>query len=421
MRKKIALITAAAICMIMLLTACSNQIDKSTIMKDIEPKLSGILSNDEKIDDIEILEYNTDNEKDTSISLKVKSSDEVAEYINYFIATYYYSSDKKWIFDTVTQVDKESSSATPKKGVNEEIITSSLNGEFVEINGEEWQIESKNIKKISIESQETNLDDRKDNVTVTLTLDDAVQEAEGKLIIDYIFDKKWQIKSVSEDGEFKITDKSECALEITDTDLINEVAKKQVVLFEGTSNSQSVSMTESEISDFEVYKEFSGARGTIRRFYCKGILTKPNAKIKFDDEVYYLYDGQWLLQPTTITGELDSIDIKGEWNGTYTGAGDRGKSSLNITEVTKDGKVTGVYSYTPDKIDQYRQAGSYNVSGSIDMSSLIMKLTAGDWVNKDPSALSITKNDISAVVDINESEIEGLGQSGYPFVLTKKK
>ena len=97
MRKKIALITAAAICMIMLLTACSNQIDKSTIMKDIEPKLSGILSNDEKIDDIEILEYNTDNEKDTSISLKVKSSDEVAEYINYFIATYYYSSDGQWV------------------------------------------------------------------------------------------------------------------------------------------------------------------------------------------------------------------------------------------------------------------------------------------------------------------------------------
>ena len=41
---------------------------------------------DKKIDDIEILEYNIDNTKETSISLRVKSSDEIAEYINYFIA-----------------------------------------------------------------------------------------------------------------------------------------------------------------------------------------------------------------------------------------------------------------------------------------------------------------------------------------------
>lgn len=66
-------------------------------MKDIEPDVSKILSSDKKIDDIEILEYNIDNTKETSISLRVKSSDEIAEYINYFIATYYYSSDDKWV------------------------------------------------------------------------------------------------------------------------------------------------------------------------------------------------------------------------------------------------------------------------------------------------------------------------------------
>lgn len=50
-----------------------------------------------------------------------------------------------------------------------------------------------------------------------------------------------------------------------------------------------------------------------------------------------------------------------------------------------------------------------------------MNLAAGDWVVEDPSAMSITKVDITAMVDINESEIEGLGQMGYPFVLTRKK
>ena len=75
MKKRIVLITALAVCMFIFLTACSNQIYKSTIMKDIEPDVSKILSSDKKIDDIEILEYNIDNTKETSISLRVKSSD----------------------------------------------------------------------------------------------------------------------------------------------------------------------------------------------------------------------------------------------------------------------------------------------------------------------------------------------------------
>lgn len=421
MKKRIMLITTLAICIFMFLTSCSNQIDKSTIMQDIEPKVSQVLSSDEIIDDIEILEYNTDNEKETSISLKVKSSDDVAEYINYFMATYYCSADDKWIFDTVSQVDKNKSTAVPKKGVNEEIITASLNGQSVAINSENWTIDSKNIQNLTIESQKTNLDEKQDDVTVSFTLDDSVEKAEGKLIINYIFDKEWKLKSVSQEGEFKVSEKPKCALDITDKDLISEIVKKEVTLFEGTSNSQTLSMAETEISDFEVCKELSEVRGTLRKYYCKGALTKSNAKINFDAEVQYIYEGSWLIQPITITAELDSIDIKGEWNGTYQGVPDDGKSSLKITEVTQDGKVKGVYSYTPDKTDKYRQAGSYNVSGTIDMSSLIMNLAAGDWVVEDPSAMSITKVDITAMVDINESEIEGLGQMGYPFVLTRKK
>lgn len=411
MKKRIMLITTLAVCMFIFLTACSNQIDKSTIIKDIESDVSKILSSDKKIDDIEILEYNTDDTKETSISLKLKSSDEVAEYVDYFIATYY-SSDDKWVFDNISQVDKDKSTAIPKKGVNEEIIISSLNGEHVTINDEKWDIKSNNIKNLSIESQNTNIDERKDNVTVTLTLDDDVLEAEGKINISYIFDKKWEVTTVSNEGEFKTTEKSECELKITDSDLISEIAKKEITLFSDTSNSQTVSMSESEISDFEVYKETSERRGKDRRYYCKGTLTKPNAIIEFDTQVYYVYEGRWLLQPTTIKAELDSVNIEGEWNGTYNGVGsNKGESSLKITEVTEGGTIKGVYSYTPNKIDQYSKAGSYNVSGTIDMSNLLIKLTEDNTEN--------VFTDISAILYIEESEIKGVGQEGCPFVVKK--
>lgn len=412
MKKRIMLITTLAVCMFIFLTACSNQIDKSMIIKDIEPDVSKILSSNKKIDDIEILEYNTDDTKETSISLKLKSSDEVAEYIDYFIATYYCSYDDKWIFDNVSQVDKDKSTATPIKGVNEEIIISSLNGEHITINDEKWDIKSNNIKNLSIESQNTNIDERKDNVTVTLTLDDDVLEAEGKININYIFDKKWEATTVSNEGEFKTTEKNECELKITDNDLISEIAKKEITLFGDTSNRQTVSMAESEISNFEVYKEISERRGTDRRYYCKGTLTKPNTIIEFETQVYYIYEGRWLLQPTTIKAELDSVNIEGEWNGTYNGVGsNKGKSSLKITDVTEDGKIKGVYSYTPNKIDQYSKAGSYNVSGTIDMSNLLIKLTEDDTEN--------VFTDISAILYIEESEIKGVGQEGCPFVVKK--
>ena len=81
------------------------------------------------------------------------------------------------------------------------------------------------------------------------------------------------------------------------------------------------------------------------------------------------------------------------------------------TEATKDGKVKGVYSYTPDKIDQYRKAGSYNVSGTIDMSSLIINLTEDNNKN--------VFTDISAILYIEKSKIKGVGQKGYPIDLTK--
>ena len=308
-------------------------------------------------------------------------------------------------------MDKDKSTATPKKGVNEEIIVSSLNGEHVTINDEEWEIKSSNIKNLSIKSQKTNIDERKDNVTVTLILDDDVLEAEGEINIGYIFDKKWEVTAVSNEGEFKTTEKNECELKVRDSDLIDEIAQKEIILFSDTSNSQTVSMAKSEISDFEVYKKTSENRGKARRFYCKGTLTKPNATIEFDTQVYYVYEGRWLLQPTIIKAELDSVNIEGKWNGTYNGVGNKGKSSLKITEATKDGKIKGVYSYTPDKIDQYRKAGSYNVSGTIDMSSLIINLTEDNNKN--------VFTDISAILYIEKSKIKGVGQKGYPIDLTK--
>ena len=417
MRKRIASITAIMVCALMLLTGCSGKISKETVRQDIEPIVSEILSSDQTIDDIEILEYKSDEKKDTSISIKVMSSDDVAEYTDYFMATYLYSADKEYVFDTAFQVDKDKSTITPIKGVNQDIITSSLKDTSIGVNEETWYLND--VTDVTIESQDTNLKEKTDTVTISLTVNDKVQQAKGKLKLEYEFTNKWELNTVSQDGEFTVSNKPECALEITDEDLLAELLKNEATICADTSNSQTLTMTEAEISDFEVYKESVESRGSIRRYFCKATLTKPNAKISLDTQIMYDYEGSWLLQPFVITAKVESVDIEGKWNGTYTGTPYSGKASLDIEEVTEDGKVKGVYSYTPDTITKNSQAGSYKVSGTIDMTSLTMKLEAGDWVVKDSSALSVTKIDITAVIDVENAEIEGLGQETSPFVVKK--
>jgi hypothetical protein len=54
------------------------------------------------------------------------------------------------------------------------------------------------------------------------------------------------------------------------------------------------------------------------------------------------------------------------------------------------------------------------------MKTLFIKLEAGDWISKDSSAFSFTKSDINAYLMLEDAEINGLGQSGYPFVVEKE-
>ena len=417
MRKRITLITIVTICMLMFLTACSSKISKETLMQDIEPIVKEELSSSRTIDDIEILETESDEKNDTAVKIKVITQDDVAEYVDYFTACYYYSADKEYVFDTAFQIDKDKSTITPIKGVTQGIAVSSLKSKSISIGDESWSLND--VTDVTIENQDTNLEEKTDTVTISLTVNDKVQQAKGKLKLEYKFTDEWELSNVSQDGEFTVSYKPDCALELTDKDLLAELVKNEVNLFENTSNSQTLTMTEAEISDFKVYDEITGIRGSKIKYSCTATLTKPNATISLDAQIMYEYEGSWLLQPIIITAELESIDIEGKWDGTYTGVPYKGKASLDIEEVTEDGKVKGVYSYTPNTITKYSQAGSYKVSGTIDMTSLIMKLEAGDWVVKDSSALSVTKIDITAIIDLEEAEIEGLGQETSPFVLTR--
>lgn len=435
MKKKIKVFGVVLFSMLaaVFIVACTDVADEKKIQSDLESYTEyAFLSEGEKIDKVVIEKRQTEKEqKIDTVWCTVTTEDSEISYQKSVVLTYGLYDKEGWILDDVSVNDSRQWVQTPLKGITEEKIPSSLNGRSVVVDEEEWNIETEHIKKISIDDQETNLEEKKDKVTVTLILDSEVEEAKGELVINYKFDNGWKIDSISENKKFTATVKPEVALEITEEDLIAELVNQEFQYGEtetelangnsliDTSTQQTITINENEISDFVIESKSSTGKGSYQKYDCTCILTKAHAVFKLAAEIQYYYSGSngWRVQPMTITPELISVNIEGEWAGTYVSAPWSGDAVLSITRIDDDGTITGVYSYTPSTINQYSQPGSYNVSGKINMSTLVMKLTAGDWVNEDSSALSITKQDITAILCVDDSIINGLGQEGKPFTV----
>ena len=186
------------------------------------------------------------------------------------------------------------------------------------------------------------------------------------------------------------------------------------------SDIQDVIIAKDEISDLKIESQKKSNKGKNQNIVCSFVWSKAKAVFQVTAEIAYYYEGEWQKNVNSLKPELKSIDsMMGVWSGTYTGAPYSGTAELNITSI--DGTtITGVYSYTLETIDRYSHAGSYSVSGTIDTSTLIMKLKAGDWVEKPDKPLSTEKIDITATYCINDDEIRGVGQKDNPFKVKKQ-
>lgn len=116
---------------------------------------------------------------------------------------------------------------------------------------------------------------------------------------------------------------------------------------------------------------------------------------------------------------FDSAELQGEWKGTYIKGGGNGVAVLEITEV--DGNnLKGTYSYTPYKTNKWSQPRSYEVEGEFVPDGLLVTLKAGDWVNEPEKYMSVTKQDISAVLYADDAIMKGSGQESCIFNISKQ-
>lgn len=419
------------------LTGCASTVNEKQIQSELETNTQfNFLDENEKIEELVIEERQTDKKNKTDkIWCTVKTMDSEVSYQKNVTLTYGLYDKEGWVLDGVTVNHPNNWIRIPLKGISEDNILSSLTGQYVVADNENWNIEPQNVKSIIIDKQETNLEEKSDTVIVTLTLDSDIEEATGQLTVNYKFDDEWKIDFISGNEGFTATVKPEMALNISDNELLAELEGYEMqygasnkdagngFTLVNTASQQIISIQTSEVSDFVIENQKSLSKGSYQEYECSGILTKEHAVFKLYTNIQYHYENAsgWTVQPIMVEPELVSVDLVGEWKGNYTGSPYSGEAVLNITEIADDGSITGTYSYTPSVIEKYSEPGSYNVSGKIDMSTLQIKLTAGDWIDKPESASTIGKSDITARFCVDSSVIEGLGQKGYPFTVTKEK
>lgn len=419
MRRKYLMILPMALLMT-LFTGCSNVANEKQIKTDLEQyEETDVIKDDEKIEEIAIDKRQTDEDKKTdTVWCTITTQDSEISYQKECVLTYNLDKQKKWTLADVDVNDSDEWVKEPLKGIDEEAISLSLNEETVNVDDTEWYIEESEIKKISIDKQDTDIEQKKDTVLVSLTLESPVQKAEGQLEISYHFEDEWEIDSLTEKKSFTAQDIEGTALNATEKSLTEELVQSEIKLDNDESN---ISIEKENISNFKIVNENTEDKGTFKTFECTATITKPTAVFQIAANIGYLYSEEegWTCQPVTIKSTLESLNIVGEWKGTYNGAPYSGEAVLNILSLDENGTITATYSYTPETTSDYSQPGSYNVSGKIDFETLHMDLEAGDWIAEPSKTLSVTKANIRANLYVNDSIIEGLGQEGNVFTLKR--
>lgn len=419
MRRKYLMILPMALLMT-LFTGCSNVANEKQIKTDLEQyEETDVIKDDEKIEEIAIDKRQTDEDKKTdTVWCTITTQDSEISYQKECVLTYNLDKQKKWTLADVDVNDSDEWVKEPLKGIDEEAISLSLNDETVKVDDTEWYIEESEIKKISIDKQDTDIEQKKDTVLVSLTLESPVQKAEGQLEISYHFEDEWEIDSLAEKKSFTTQDIEGTALNATKKSLTEELVQSEIKLDNDESN---ISIEKENISNFKIVNENTEDKGTFKTFECTATITKPTAVFQIAANIGYLYSEEegWTCQPVTIKSTLESLNIVGEWKGTYNGAPYSGEAVLNILSLDENGTITATYSYTPETTSDYSQPGSYNVSGKIDFETLHMDLEAGDWIAEPSKTLSVTKANIRANLYVNDSIIEGLGQEGNVFTLKR--
>ena len=409
----ILIISFSAICF----TACGKKVaDEEQIKQELNQEFQ-LLGTEEQLDELIIEKRQTDKEqKVDKVWCEVKISDAEVSCVKKVILTYGLYDKEGWILDDIEVDSSENWKITPLAGINKEDAIKSLYGQCVVINNDEWEIKQDNLLSVEIEEQQTNLETKKDILTFDVVIDDKVEKAEGRIQIEYAFDRQWKINNIISASDFNTSMKEEYVLEVSEQELIQKVVEKEIPI--GITK-QTISVETEEILEFQIDSQRGEDKGKRQLYECSYKLNKAQLVINVDTVICYEYEDGigWSGKVTETSSEVESANIEGNWSGIYLSAPWDGAAELSISELQADGSVNVVYKFTPPD----STSASYELFGTWDKDNLQLILEAGDWI-VEPARIRFDnkKQNIIAELNVKEERLEGKAQGGNHFRVTKE-
>ena len=412
MKKRNLLLMVMVAMALVFVAGCSSAPKEDEIKDDlISCGDDQLLRDGETLDSIEITDRTTDKKNKTDSILCVVTTHKDDISYEKGVQVTYYKYDKDWEIGNISVSDANSWLMKPLKGVDDETITDELENQRIRVDGQDLDIEASDISKITVDERNSDLENNKDEVSVTITLDSGVEKATGTLTADFEFDKSWELVSCKANDDFEVVVNETKALNMTEDDLTGLLANETFTLRDSHTTDQEVTVTRDQISDFKINSQNVINKGKNQKYECSCTYKKENtvSDVKITDENTYENETGWNSVVSSKKIQVKSVDWAGKWIGRYLAVPYAGDAVLELN--VNGNQVTGTYTYTPDVLNQFSEAGSYNVSGSIEENSLTLRLAAGDWINK-PSKIkewSSTKQDVIVSINLNENQMEGSG------------
>ena len=415
MRKKQVITVLMVAGMLSMLNGCSSAPKEKQIRQDFEANY--FLDDGEKISDFSVDKRKTDKDEDT-VWCTLTTQDDEAFYERKYILTYYKYDKGGWTLEDIEEDETSSWVVTPIQGVSEETAKASLDYESVLVDGEEWDISSEDIDNVTIKDQKTDLEAGTDSLTLEVTLNGLVEKATGTIAAQYTFsDDGWVLATLEGKGDFTVEVKPECAFKFDEDSVIAALTEEPLTLGDSSEGTdQEITVSKEEIKDFKVESQTASSQGEEQQVVCSFGIEKTHVTFSVNCSLDYYYDADngWSLQYKDMNVQAENIDLLGEWTGRYDAIGQGGVAKLNITNI-EGTTITAEYRYIPDAQSKWDEEGSYKVSGTLDKTNLTFSLSAGDWITEPTTPLSDEKQDIYAIIYVDDGMIDGSAQCGNEF------
>lgn len=394
--RKLAIIGSVGLLIILITIIIFSNISKGISKNDIKKYYleNHSLGENEIIKSVEIISKEELSNGDLKISTIIITEDDEYRYIKEG-GVFCYKTSKGWEIRNSFIEHPSDYDIEPLNGVTEETVKKSLIGSSLTIDNEVWDITKNNISSIKIDKQDTDLKEGKDSLSVSIVIDDSVQEAKGKLNLEYSFDEKWYLKSTKNE-EFTTITKAGKELNITENTLASNLEQKKFN-FGKENSTQEFTINISEISNLKINEQIISDKGKSIEYKCSGIITKKFATFILEANIIYHYSSQWEFQSFSATAKCESVTISGTLNGTNLYGW---SCRLILNNFESNGNINGSYYYDGNSANN---GHSYNVSGNLNLETFELKLEPGTIISK-PNSL-YKANKLQGYLDIDDEAL----------------